>query len=223
MGLELKQNFAFPYFSRDIGEFWRRWHISLSTWFRDYLYIPLGGSKGGTLNKIKNTFIIFIVSGFWHGANWTFVIWGFLNAIYFLPLLLSGSNRKHLDTIAENRYLPNLKEVINVTITFGLITFAWIFFRAEDLNHAISYVSTIFSPSVFSVPYFKDGTLAVGTILSVGFLLIIEWIGRSQKHALEAYDHLPKYLKYLIFFLIAVLILENYNLATSQEFIYFDF
>ncbi len=223
LGLELKQNFAFPYFSRDIGEFWRRWHISLSTWFRDYLYIPLGGSKGGTLNKIKNTFIIFIVSGFWHGANWTFVIWGFLNAIYFLPLLLSGSNRKHLDTIAENRYLPNLKEVINVTITFGLITFAWIFFRAEDLNHAISYVSTIFSPSVFSVPYFKDGTLAVGTILSVGFLLIIEWIGRSQKHALEAYDHLPKYLEYLIFFLIAVLILENYNLATSQEFIYFDF
>jgi D-alanyl-lipoteichoic acid acyltransferase DltB (MBOAT superfamily) len=92
-GFNLMQNFAFPYFSRDIAEFWRRWHISLSTWFRDYVYIPLGGSRGGVWMKIRNTFIIFIVSGFWHGANWTFIAWGALNALYFLPLLLLKKNR----------------------------------------------------------------------------------------------------------------------------------
>jgi D-alanyl-lipoteichoic acid acyltransferase DltB (MBOAT superfamily) len=102
-GFNLMQNFAFPYFSRDIAEFWRRWHISLSTWFRDYLYIPLGGSRGGTWMKVRNTFIIFIVSGFWHGANWTFLIWGFLNALYFLPLLLMKKNRAHTNTVAEGK------------------------------------------------------------------------------------------------------------------------
>ena len=108
-GFNLMRNFAFPYFSRDIAEFWRRWHISLSTWFRDYLYIPLGGSKGGTWMKVRNTFIIFIVSGFWHGANWTFVVWGALNALYFLPLLLTNSNRNNLHIVAEGKFLPSLK------------------------------------------------------------------------------------------------------------------
>ena len=109
-GFNLKQNFAFPYFSRDIAEFWRRWHISLSTWFRDYLYIPLGGSRGGTWMKVRNTFIIFIVSGFWHGANWTFIVWGVLNALYFLPLLLLNKNRTNTDIVAHDKYLPSFKE-----------------------------------------------------------------------------------------------------------------
>ena len=105
-GFDLKQNFATPYFSRDIAEFWRRWHISLSTWFRDYLYIPLGGSRGGTWMKVRNTFAIFLVSGFWHGANWTFIIWGALNAIYFLPLLFTNNNRKNLGVVAEGKLFP---------------------------------------------------------------------------------------------------------------------
>jgi len=113
-GFNLKQNFAFPYFSRDMAEFWRRWHISLSTWFRDYLYIPLGGSKGGTRMKIRNTFIIFIVSGFWHGANWTFIVWGALNALYFLPLLLANKNRSNLGVVAEGKLLPTLKELTSM-------------------------------------------------------------------------------------------------------------
>lgn len=123
-GFNLMKNFAFPYFSRDIAEFWRRWHISLSTWFRDYLYIPLGGSKGSLSKIVRNTFIIFLVSGFWHGANWTFIIWGFLNALYFLPLLLIKRNRKNLDIVAENRVLPSIRELLSMFTTFSLTVFA---------------------------------------------------------------------------------------------------
>ena len=148
----LMQNFAFPYFSRDIAEFWRRWHISLSTWFRDYLYIPLGGSKGGTFNKIKNTFIIFIVSGFWHGANWTFIVWGALNAIYFLPLLLLNKNRQNIDIVAYGKFIPSINDFFKIIITFSLTIFAWIFFRAENLSHALNYISGIINPTLFTYP-----------------------------------------------------------------------
>ncbi|NOR45094.1 MAG: MBOAT family protein, partial [Candidatus Delongbacteria bacterium] len=135
-GFDLMKNFSYPYFSRDIAEFWRRWHISLSTWFRDYLYIPLGGSKGSTANKVRNIFIIFIVSGFWHGANWTFIAWGALNAIYFLPLLLSNRNRRNIGTVAEDKLFPSFRETLSILSTFVLTTFAWIFFRAESMKHA---------------------------------------------------------------------------------------
>ena len=151
-GFDLMQNFNFPYFSRDIAEFWRRWHISLSTWFRDYLYIPLGGSRGGTWMKVRNTFAIFIVSGFWHGANWTFIVWGALNALYFLPLLLLNKNRTNTNTVAQGKYLPTFKEIFKIGITFSLTVFAWIFFRAESLTHALHYIKGIFQYSIFSVP-----------------------------------------------------------------------
>ena len=148
-GFNLMRNFAFPYFSRDIAEFWRRWHISLSTWFRDYLYIPLGGSKGGTWMKVRNTFIIFLVSGFWHGANWTFVIWGALNAIYFLPLLLLNKNRQNIGVIAGDRFVPSSKELFQMILTFVLTVFSWIFFRANNVSHAINYIKGIFNKSLF--------------------------------------------------------------------------
>ena len=147
-GFNLKQNFAFPYFSRDIAEFWRRWHISLSTWFRDYLYIPLGGSRGGKWNKIRNVFIIFIISGFWHGANWTFIIWGALNALFFLPLLLTKKNRNNLEVVAQGSVLPSLKELFSILLTFSLTVFAWVFFRAENLSHAIQYILDVFSQPI---------------------------------------------------------------------------
>jgi D-alanyl-lipoteichoic acid acyltransferase DltB (MBOAT superfamily) len=108
-GIDLLRNFAYPYFSRDIAEFWRRWHISLSSWFRDYLYIPLGGSQGGKWMKVRNTFIIFLVSGFWHGANWTFIVWGFLNALFIMPAVLLNTNRNNLDIVAKGRILPNVR------------------------------------------------------------------------------------------------------------------
>ena len=130
-GFDLMQNFNFPYFSRDIAEFWRRWHISLSTWFRDYLYIPLGGSCGGTWTKVRNTFIIFIVSGFWHGANWTFIAWGILNAIYFLPLLLARKNRINTEIVAKDKILPTFKEFFKILSTFVLTVFGWIFLELK--------------------------------------------------------------------------------------------
>jgi D-alanyl-lipoteichoic acid acyltransferase DltB (MBOAT superfamily) len=151
-GIDLLRNFAFPYFSRDIAEFWRRWHISLSSWFRDYLYIPLGGSRGGNWMKVRNIFIIFIVSGFWHGANWTFIIWGFLNALYIMPSVLLKRNRNHLDIVAQGKYLPSVKEFFSMVLTLGLAVFGWIFFRAENVSHAFSFVSNLFSWSIFSVP-----------------------------------------------------------------------
>jgi len=151
-GFNLKQNFAFPYFSRDIAEFWRRWHISLSTWFRDYLYIPLGGSKGGMKMKVRNTFIIFLVSGFWHGANWTFIIWGLLNALYFLPLLLRNKNRVNTNIVAEGKWIPNLKELTQILITFSLTVFAWIFFRANSVSHAFDYILLKFRTQYLWVP-----------------------------------------------------------------------
>ena len=137
-GFNLMQNFAYPYFSRDIAEFWRRWHISLSTWFRDYVYIPLGGSRGGTTMRIRNTFIIFVVSGFWHGANWTFVIWGALNALYFLPLLLLNRNRLNTDTIAAGKWLPNIREIYQVGTTFLFTCIAWVFFPSRIISSRLS-------------------------------------------------------------------------------------
>ncbi|MBC8488995.1 MAG: MBOAT family protein, partial [Bacteroidetes bacterium] len=126
-GFNIMRNFAYPYFSRDIAEFWRRWHISLSTWFRDYVYIPLGGSRGNNFNKIRNVIIIFVVSGFWHGADWTFIIWGLLNGLYFLPLLLLKINRNNIGITAENRLLPTFKETFQMLITFFITLIAWVF------------------------------------------------------------------------------------------------
>lgn len=221
-GFDLKRNFNFPYFSRDIAEFWRRWHISLSTWFRDYLYIPLGGSHGGTWMKIRNTFIIFIVSGFWHGANWTFIVWGALNAIYFLPLLLTKSNRRNLDSVAEGRFFPNLREFVSIFITFGLTVFAWIFFRANDIGHAFSIIAEIFSPSLFSVPKFSGFTYAVVTMTLVALFLLIEWIGRKGEYGISNIG-LRWSRPYRWGFYFAIITLMFLFSGREQEFIYFQF
>ncbi|MBA6153591.1 MBOAT family O-acyltransferase [Gelidibacter maritimus] len=221
-GFDLKQNFAFPYFSRDIAEFWRRWHISLSTWFRDYLYIPLGGSRGGKWMKIRNTFIIFIVSGFWHGANWTFIVWGALNAIYFLPLLITKRNRTHLGTVAENSVLPSFKEFINMAFTFLLSVIAWVFFRAKNVEHAISYLKTIFSNSLFSIPEFENKRYALEIIVLVIFMLIIEWLGRRDQYGIEKLALRCNRKVRLSIYLVLVCLIYLY-LGKEQEFIYFQF
>ena len=175
-GFDLKQNFATPYFSRDIAEFWRRWHISLSTWFRDYLYIPLGGSRGGTWMKVRNTFI-FLVSGFWHGANWTFIMWGGLNALYFLPLLLLKRNRTNLGVVAEGRVLPSLRELFQMGITFLLTVVAWVFFRSDSLNQAFEIIYSIITlkegNSYFLNPISNQSILK--EIVLILFLLLIEY------------------------------------------------
>ena len=218
LGIELLKNFSFPYFSRDIAEFWRRWHISLSSWFRDYLYIPLGGSKGGIWMKIRNTFIIFLVSGFWHGANWTFIFWGFLNALYFLPLLLTNNNRNNLEVVAMGKLLPSLKDFFKIAITFGLTVFAWIFFRAESLTHAFNYIGGIFSPSLFTLPT----VFSLNIIFLIIFFFVIEWFGREDRFALESFGlKWPPFLRIGFYYFIIFLIIMF--MGNEQEFIYFQF
>lgn len=221
-GIDLLRNFAFPYFSRDIAEFWRRWHISLSSWFKDYLYIPLGGSKGSMWVKIRNTFIIFLVSGFWHGANWTFIAWGFLNALYIMPSIIFNTNRANIDIVARGKYLPTLKEFFSIGITFSLTVFAWIFFRAVDLTHAFSYVAGIFSGSLFTVPHFAEMEKAVPIIFLTGIFLMVEWFGRERQYAIA---HLGlkwyKPLRWSVYY--AIIIAIFYFTGKEQQFIYFQF
>jgi D-alanyl-lipoteichoic acid acyltransferase DltB (MBOAT superfamily) len=221
-GFDLMRNFAFPYFSRDIAEFWRRWHISLSTWFRDYLYIPLGGSKGGLSMKVRNTFIIFIVSGFWHGANWTFIVWGALNALYFLPLLVTNNNRNNLDIVAKGKLLPSFKEASQILFTFSLTMLAWIFFRAQNVNHALSYLSQIFSSSLFSIPLFEDRQRAFTTLILVSAFLFLEWIGREEQYALAKVGlKWKRPFRFAFYYSIIVTIL--WFGGSEQQFIYFQF
>lgn len=220
-GFNLMRNFNFPYFSRDIAEFWRRWHISLSTWFRDYLYIPLGGSRGGTWMKVRNTFIIFIVSGFWHGANWTFIIWGALNALYFLPLLLTNNNRNNLETVAAGKLFPNLKEIGMMALTFGLTVLAWIFFRADNLEHAMQYIGDIFgNPKGLASlgSYWKYRSV----LLLITIFMLVEWLGREGQYAIaELGLKWKRPLRYLMYYAIIVAILAFGG--KEQEFIYFQF
>ena len=221
-GFDLMQNFNFPYFSRDIAEFWRRWHISLSTWFRDYLYIPLGGSRGGTWMKIRNTFLIFVISGFWHGANWTFIFWGFLNAMYFLPLLLTKNNRNNIDTIAENSFLPSIKELTQMLITFCMTVLAWIFFRAQNIGHAFDYISEIFSTTLFTLPDFNEKTKATIILFLIFLFMCTEWLGRKGQFAISELGlKWKRPMRWLIYCgIVSIIFIMS---GKEQQFIYFQF
>jgi len=217
-GFNLMTNFRTPYFSRDMAEFWRRWHISLSTWFRDYVYIPLGGSRVGKARAVFNTFVIFVVSGFWHGANWTFIIWGALNAIYFLPLLLMGKNRKNTDTVAENRILPNLREIWQMGTTFGLTCLAWVFFRADTIGDANMYIV-----SIFGSEFFPSNFALFKYYLPIIFLpfVLIEWQIRLKGFNSSIKTQNDFYKNAIYFLLvICIVIYGNFN---QTEFIYFQF
>ena len=227
-GFNLMQNFAYPYFSRDIAEFWRRWHISLSSWFKDYVYIPLGGSRGTKAKMIRNTFIIFIVSGFWHGANWTFIAWGTLNAIYFLPLLMAKKNRKNIEIVAFDKGLPNFREIWQIGTTFFITIVAWVFFRAESIAKAFDYLKSTFNKSLFSIPhieYSKELSLVVSTstlAILILFLTLVEWIQRRKQHGLEFNQQSNKYFRWTSYFIVAFLIILFGNFSRT-EFIYFAF
>lgn len=217
-GINLLRNFSYPYFSRDIAEFWRRWHMSLSSWFRDYVYIPLGGSRSTLVISIRNTFIVFILSGFWHGAKWTFIFWGFLNAIYFLPLLLLKNNRIHTDTVANNRILPTTSELLQIITTFLLTTIAWIFFRSNSLQSGFEYLNIIFSKSFFLSPILISNKLWVAIFL----FLIIEWVSRFKIHPLEFIEKsIPRLLRWSIYYFL-LMSLYIYR-GAEQTFIYFSF
>jgi len=223
-GIELLKNFAFPYFSRDIAEFWRRWHISLSSWFKDYLYIPLGGSKGGIWMRIRNTFIIFIVSGFWHGANWTFIIWGLLHAIFILPSIILKTNRNNIEIVAKGKLLPSFKELLQMISTFSMTVLAWIFFRAENTGQAFDYISGIFSASLFDLPKFNGIENMYSLSILILIFLLVEWKGRENEYALEGLKIVKsKFLRWSIYIMVLLIIYLYGNFGETVEFIYFQF
>jgi alginate O-acetyltransferase complex protein AlgI len=225
-GIDLLRNFAFPYFSRDIAEFWRRWHISLSSWFKDYLYIPLGGSKGGTWMRIRNTFIIFLVSGFWHGANWTFLVWGGLNALYIMPSIIFHTNRTNIEIVARDRMFPTIREFLSILLTFSLTVFAWIFFRAANLHHAFSFINNMFAGIFIKANYIQTLDFIKSYLGSLPIIIaaffVIEWLGRNQQYAIAAlWLGYPRFVRWIIYYSIIFLIF-SYG-GPEQQFIYFQF
>ena len=218
LGIKLMKNFDYPYISRNIAEFWRRWHISLTTWFRDYIYIPLGGSRVGKWKSVRNTFIIFLVSGFWHGANWTFICWGLFHALLFLPLLLTSSNRKYRGIVAEGKLLPSWKEAIQIGTTFFLVVIGWILFRAENMEQAIGYIGRLFSMQQ-STGNMPSHSLEVG--LYILLFWILEWFQRDKPYALQIQFLKSKSLRVAI--LTFVILFIEITMGKSSEFIYFQF
>jgi len=215
-GFELMTNFRVPYFSRNIAEFWRRWHISLTTWFRDYVYIPLGGSRVSRWKSIRNTMVVFLVSGFWHGANWTFIVWGALNALYFLPLLLTGQNRAHTDTVAEHRMLPSVKEVFQMLLTFVLVTIAWIFFRSATVSDAVYYIQRM-----VTAPFFGNMTYPYMEFVLLVVFLLLEWMNRTN--GIFEYLRARRGLQLAFQCFILLLVVCFRYAGGSVEFIYFQF
>ncbi|GGF08442.1 O-acyltransferase [Flavobacterium limi] len=216
-GLDLLRNFNYPYFSRDIAEFWRRWHISLSSWFRDYLYIPLGGSKGGIWMKIRNTFIIFVVSGFWHGANWTYIAWGFINAVYFLPLLLRNSNRNNIDAIQLSWNFKSVKTITSILMTFLITCVAWVFFRAKTINDAILYLKHIVTNKNFSFQYLNNERYNYELLLMIGLFVLVEWNNRAKIEPFSGKNSMMK----VAFAIMAIIAFGTFS--DYKEFIYFQF
>ncbi|MBK6753154.1 MAG: MBOAT family protein [Flavobacteriales bacterium] len=221
-GFELMRNFAYPYFSRDIAEFWRRWHISLSTWFRDYLYIPLGGSRHGKARTVRNTMIIFLVSGFWHGANWTFLAWGAVNGLLLLPLLLRDKHHAMTGIVAEGRWLPTLREAGQVLFTFLLACFAWTFFRAKNMGQAFDILGTIASPSFFQSPSLGGGKVLWAAGIGILITLGLEWLARSRQYGLQLDGILPRPIRLAVYYGLIGLLILTAPLG-GGEFIYFQF
>ena len=217
-GIKSMRNFNVPYFSRDIAEFWRRWHISLTSWFRDYVYIPLGGSRCSKAKIVRNTFVIFLLSGFWHGANWTFIAWGAYHAFLFLPLILLGKNRRYRDTVAEGRVLPSFRETGQMLLTFLLVVIGWILFRADSIGMAWDYFRQMLSPSLFSAP---DASGITGLSLTLCILILVEWVQRTQSHGLDIAAIRHGWLRFAICLAVVFLILTLGG--HTENFIYFQF
>ena len=242
-GIRLMRNFNVPYFSRDIAEFWRRWHISLTTWFRDYVYIPLGGSRPVVPDHIRhkeaykksviirNTFIIFLLSGFWHGANWTFIVWGAYHAFLFLPLILLGKNRRYRDTVAtitlpdgttKTKLLPSFREFTQMLLTFALVILGWIIFRATGIKTFVGWIAGIFTPSLFTIPWLINRHFYIPLVCAIMFMFLIEWIGRLDTGSFLSGKIHYKSIRWVVYiFIIAAIAL--FGGFEQTQFIYFQF
>lgn len=219
LGFSSKRNFSFPYFTRNIAEFWRKWHISLTSWFVEYVYIPLGGNRVPVRKVVFNTFVIFLISGLWHGANWTFIAWGGYHALLFVPLILTGRNKKYKsDNVAAGKPLPNMKELLLMLLTFLLATFGWIMFRADSIAQFAEYVSRMFSFSIFSMPYL--GTLW-NLVCVLPLFFIVEWVQRDKEHGLDLSSIDSGVVRYSIYFVMLCIIFVF--AGHTDSFIYFQF
>ena len=216
LGFEVMRNFNYPYFSRDIAEFWRKWHISLSTWFRDYLYVPLCGRKPSRGKKARNIIITFAICGLWHGANWTFVVWGVLLGLYFLPITVVRTKR-YLGTAGEGKLLPSFREAVAMLGTFLLVLLAWIFFKSNSIGDAFGFIYRM-----FSYPFMRLGysTYLPMILASVG-LLYLEWVQRKKKFMLQI-KNFPVPVRWAVYYVSAIILLV-FGAFGSNEFIYFQF
>ena len=223
-GIKLMRNFNVPYFSRDIAEFWRRWHISLTTWFRDYVYIPLGGSRVNKAKVIRNTFIIFLVSGFWHGANWTFIAWGAYHAILFLPLILTGKNRKYTNQVAEGRVLPSMKEVGQMLLTFLLVMIGWIIFRSSGIPTLLHYLQEmcLFETLQASYLFFILPEMWPSNLFIL-LMLVVEWFTRNEEHPFCLWIINSNVWIIRLFYIIVALVILLFGNLEMNQFIYFQF
>ncbi|WP_331497745.1 MBOAT family O-acyltransferase [Flavivirga spongiicola] len=221
-GIELTSNFKFPYFSRNVAEFWRRWHISLSTWFRYYIYIPLGGSYQSKWISLRNIAIVFLVSGFWHGANWTFIFWGLIHALLFIPSFLTGRNRTYVYShIGESRFLKTTNEFFNVILTFCIVTFAWVFFRSDSILEAFEFIKRIifnFSHESYSHPM---GYRMIDYYVLIVLFVLYEY--RIRKDERAPFKFKSKFIRFIIYTLVIFLLLLFYDDTIDRSFIYFQF
>lgn len=226
LGFTSVRNFAYPYFSQSMAEFWRRWHISLMNWFRDYVYFPLGGLRGKPLRRSLNLIVTFLLSGLWHGASWNFLIWGGLNGCYVLPTMFSKSkNRGH--TRKSNKLLPSPKVLLNMIFVFLLVCTTWIFFRAQTVTEAAIIYKKLFLEIARFDAYrtlgmlFDHSPIRKRIIFFLALAIGAEWLQREREHPLYL-DYLPRILRWTTYTILLMLILR-YGMQTAGEFVYFRF
>lgn len=217
LGFNLIRNFAYPYLSKNVAEFWRRWHISLTSWFKDYIYIPLGGNTGRKWFYIRNIFIVFLLSGFWHGANLTYIAWGLISAIFYFIYVLFKEITFSIGN-SSNRLFNPLQLICNIIFTFSLIGFSWIFFRAESINSALKMLNHLFVNSIFILPTYFPKKI----IFSILILLFLEFLQQKKEHVLEI-GSLKTLHRWLIYIVVSILILYNSASYKDIPFIYFQF
>jgi alginate O-acetyltransferase complex protein AlgI len=220
-GIELIRNFNYPYFATSIAEYWKRWHLSLTGWFRDYVYFPLGGSRGSKWKQARNIFIIFLLSGFWHGANWNYVGWGFVNACYFIPGIIRGKREVWYQKYLTNGLLGRVLELALIVSTFIQIMLSLVVFRNTSISNMLVYMRNMFVGAWESIP----GEKLIGfnkTILLVGFFFLVEWFSRHKEHPFaQLHDKFSRPIRWVIYYI--VLILLAWFAGHQQQFIYFQF
>lgn len=213
LGFDLMRNFNYPYFSKNLGEFWRRWHISLSTWFRDYVFIPLGGSRLSHNKSIRNISIVFLISGLWHGANWTFIFWGAIHALFYIPLLFVRKNTHH-----SNSYISaHFKDFLKISGTFITICLAWIFFRSPTINTSFDYLQRMFTNMNFQLQYLTIERYNIEMMILVILFVGIEWFSQTKEQPMFGKNRFLKTISILLFILVFGVYSEH------SDFIYFQF